>query len=70
MKAEINTRGVLHVIPENETEAYAIAKWAAASRITLEQDDPKRLQRIGESHWRDDCVKLNINWPPRLGDRT
>lgn len=27
MKAEIKTNGILRVVPENETEAYALEKW-------------------------------------------
>jgi len=70
MRAEIDKRGVLHIIPENETEAYAIAQWRVESEILIQFSDPGALQMRGEQHWRADRLRLSANWPRQIGDRS
>ena len=61
MKAEIDKHGVLHVIPESATEAYALKKWRADAAITVST-------MYYEQHWRADALDFNTNWPRQIGD--
>lgn len=70
MRAEIDRNGVLHVIPESESEAYALQKWRDDSAITIQFSDQNTLQMRGEKHWRAGALDFNPNWPRRVGDYT
>ena len=53
MKAEIRIPGTLCLIPENQTEAYALMKWHGESKIGI--DDIERM----ETKWyRGSAIKI------------
>lgn len=68
MKAEIDKHGVLHVVPENETEAYALKKWRADAEIAVSFSTPGAATMSYEQHWRADALDFNANWPRQIGD--
>lgn len=68
MKAEIDQRGVLHVIPEDETEAYAMKKWRIDAKIVIQVEDLGAPTKRNEQHWRAESLDFNPNWPRQIGD--
>ena len=71
MRAEIAKNGVLHVIPESETEAYALAQWARQSFVVVAAESSKMAVTKDDlrEFWIKDLLALGVNWPPHLGER-
>lgn len=71
MKAGIDSHGVLHVAPENETEAYALATWAATATVSIHAIDASGEVSINKSTmevFSPKKIDVATNWPPHLGN--
>ena len=55
MKATINAKGVLTVLPETEVEAYALRKWAAKNCIMGDNGEDMYVDSSG--------VIIAYDWP-------
>lgn len=53
MKAYISSSGVLHLVPESQTELYAIQSWRVDSSIPL-----KDVQRNEVEYYKGTSIKI------------
>ena len=55
MKAEISENGVITIIPENSTEAYAMKRWGSDAWVSMQD-----IIRGENGHWRGSMLMLLI----------